>query len=118
MNDPTVPRRRMRWWMPAIILILAGIVAGGLYVAHARRRKDPILDLSLMRIPTFRLSVIAGSLTRITQGALPFLLPLMLQVVALMVPVMLMVPSAAAAAWVMTRAAAARNTEERSLCFI
>ena len=32
-----------------------------------------------MRIPTFRLSVIAGSLTRITQGAQPFLLPLMLQ---------------------------------------
>jgi fucose permease len=32
-----------------------------------------------MRVPTFRLSVIAGSLTRITQGAQPFLLPLMLQ---------------------------------------
>jgi MFS family permease len=33
-----------------------------------------------MRIPTFRLSVIAGSLTRITQGAQPFLLPLLFQV--------------------------------------
>ena len=32
-----------------------------------------------MRIATFRLSVIGGSLTRITQGAQPFLLPLMLQ---------------------------------------
>jgi MFS family permease len=32
-----------------------------------------------MRIPTFRLSVIGGSLTRITQGAQPFLLPLMFQ---------------------------------------
>ena len=32
-----------------------------------------------MRVPTFRLSVIGGSLTRITQGAQPFLLPLMLQ---------------------------------------
>ena len=45
----------------------------------AADRADPILDLSLMRVPTFRLSVIAGSLTRITQGAQPFLLPLMLQ---------------------------------------
>jgi EmrB/QacA subfamily drug resistance transporter len=60
-------------------LIAVGLVAGGLYILHARRRADPILDLTLMRIPTFRLSVIAGSLTRITQGAQPFLLPLMLQ---------------------------------------
>jgi hypothetical protein len=40
----------------------------------------PILDFKLMRIPTFGLSVLGGSLTRITAGALPFLLPLMLQV--------------------------------------
>jgi MFS family permease len=51
-----------------------------LYILHAQRQAQPILDLSLMRIPTFRLSVIAGSLTRITQGAQPFLLPMMLQV--------------------------------------
>jgi Major Facilitator Superfamily len=38
-----------------------------------------ILDLGLMRIRTFRVSVIAGSLSRITQGAQPFLLPLMMQ---------------------------------------
>ncbi|HMI18260.1 MAG TPA: MFS transporter, partial [Sphingomonas sp.] len=56
-----------------------GIVAGALYLLHARRAAHPILDLSLMRIPTFRLSVIGGSLTRITQGAQPFLLPLMMQ---------------------------------------
>ena len=44
-----------------------------------RRRVTPILDLGLMRIKTFRVSVIAGSLSRITQGAQPFLLPLMMQ---------------------------------------
>jgi EmrB/QacA subfamily drug resistance transporter len=64
----------------ALILLLIGLVSGGLYIRHARRRPDPILDLTLMRIPTFRLSVIAGSLTRITQGAQPFLLPLLFQV--------------------------------------
>ncbi len=63
----------------ALVLVAVGLIAGGLYIRHAHRRPDPILDLSLMRIPTFRLSVIAGSLTRITQGAQPFLLPLMLQ---------------------------------------
>ncbi len=51
------------------------------YIVHSRRLKDraPILDLSLLHIRTFRLAIVAGSLTRITQGALPFLLPLMMQ---------------------------------------
>jgi EmrB/QacA subfamily drug resistance transporter len=63
----------------ALALIAIGLIGGTLYVIHARRRLDPILDLSLMQIPSFRLSLIAGSLTRITQGAQPFLLPMMLQ---------------------------------------
>ena len=60
-------------------LIIAGLVVGAVYVWHSRRVANPILDLSLMRFTTFRLSVIAGSLTRITAGAVPFLLPLMMQ---------------------------------------
>ncbi|MFC3580962.1 MDR family MFS transporter [Sphingomonas hylomeconis] len=66
--------------LPAALLLIAiGALAGWAYLRHARRRPDPILDLTLMAIPTFRLSLIAGSLTRITQGAQPFLLPMMLQ---------------------------------------
>ena len=64
----------------AASLILVGSLAGVLYVLHARKRDNAILDLSLLRDDTFRLSVIAGSITRITQGAQPFLLPLMMQV--------------------------------------
>jgi EmrB/QacA subfamily drug resistance transporter len=60
-------------------LLTIGALAGALYLRHAHRHADPILDLALLRVPTFRLSVIAGSLTRITQGAHPFLLPLMMQ---------------------------------------
>lgn len=63
----------------ALVLAIVGLVASAAYVRHARHSVSPILDLRLMRISTFRLSVIAGSLTRITQGAQPFLLPLMLQ---------------------------------------
>ena len=63
----------------ALVLIAIGAVAGALYIWRARGREAPILDLTLMRVTTFRLSVIGGSLTRITQGAQPFLLPLMLQ---------------------------------------
>ncbi|NII53761.1 DHA2 family efflux MFS transporter permease subunit [Luteibacter sp. SG786] len=60
-------------------LVVTGLVTGALYVWHARRVENPILDLSLMRFTTFRLSVVAGSLTRITAGGMPFLLPLMMQ---------------------------------------
>jgi EmrB/QacA subfamily drug resistance transporter len=63
----------------AMGLLATGAVAAVLYVRHASRVAHPILDLSLLRVPTFRLSVIGGSLTRITQGAQPFLLPLMMQ---------------------------------------
>lgn len=63
----------------ALPLLAAGVIAGTLYILHARRVAHPILDLTLMRVPSFRLSVLAGSLTRVTQGAQPFLLPLMMQ---------------------------------------
>jgi EmrB/QacA subfamily drug resistance transporter len=65
----------------ALALIGAGLVSGVAYVVYARRarRVTPILDLSLMSIKTFRVSLVAGSLSRITQGAQPFLLPLMMQ---------------------------------------
>jgi EmrB/QacA subfamily drug resistance transporter len=61
------------------ILLSVGLVCSVLYVRYAFRQSHPILDLTLLRVPTFRLSFIGGSLTRITQGAQPFLLPLMMQ---------------------------------------
>ena len=63
----------------AVGLLLLGAASGALYLRHARRRPDPLLDLSLLRIPTFAVSVWAGSMFRVGIGAIPFLLPLMLQ---------------------------------------
>ncbi|MBW4023683.1 MAG: DHA2 family efflux MFS transporter permease subunit [Proteobacteria bacterium] len=63
----------------AIALAAVGAVAALAYALHARHHATPLLDLSLLRIPTFATSVIAGSMFRIGVGALPFLLPLMLQ---------------------------------------
>ncbi len=40
----------------------------------------PILDLSLLKLPTFRASIFGGFLFRLGIGALPFLLPLLLQI--------------------------------------
>jgi len=62
------------------LILAVGLVAGGAYARHARWTLNPILDFRLMRVPTFGISVISGSLTRITAGALPFLLPMMMQV--------------------------------------
>lgn len=63
----------------AVALMVCGLALLTLYVIHARRTEHPILDLRLLRIPTFRVAMIAGLLFRIAVGALPFLLPLMLQ---------------------------------------
>ncbi len=60
-------------------LLAAGALFGALYLRHAGRVADPILDISLLRAPTFAVSMLGGSLARITQGAQPFLLPLMMQ---------------------------------------
>ena len=64
--------------------VVAGLVAGGAifmgaYVVHARQTPAPVLDFSLVRIPTLRATVIGGSLFRLGIGSLSFLLPLMLQ---------------------------------------
>ncbi len=60
-------------------LFLTGIGFAVLYWRHAKHHPQPVLDFRLMRIPTFRLSVLAGTLSRIGIGATPFLLPMMLQ---------------------------------------
>jgi EmrB/QacA subfamily drug resistance transporter len=64
----------------SLALIIAGLAAGLLYLRHARRTPSPVLDLSLFSIPSFGLSVASGTLFRIGVGAVPFLLPLMIQI--------------------------------------
>jgi MFS family permease len=49
------------------------------YLIHAKRVPAPILDFSLLRYPTFKASLVGGFFFRLGIGALPFLLPLMLQ---------------------------------------
>ncbi|OBZ92696.1 major facilitator transporter [Pararhizobium polonicum] len=60
--------------------VVIGIVCGVLYVRHARRHPAPLLDLNLFKDSAFRAAAIGGSLFRISIGAVPFLMPLMLQV--------------------------------------
>jgi hypothetical protein len=66
--------------MPAAFSCLGiGVVLMAIYLAHARRTPFPLLNLGLMRKETFRAGVLGGFLFRIGIGAIPFLLPLMMQ---------------------------------------
>ncbi|MFP2927448.1 DHA2 family efflux MFS transporter permease subunit [Pyxidicoccus sp. 3LG] len=49
------------------------------YVWHALRAERPVLNLRLLRIDTFRASLMGGTLVRMGLGATPFLLPLLFQ---------------------------------------
>lgn len=69
--------------MPAwetVTLLAVGLAACLLYARHARSATHPIIDLSLLSIPTFAISVLGGNLCRFAVGAMPFLLAVLLQV--------------------------------------
>ncbi|HEV7307085.1 DHA2 family efflux MFS transporter permease subunit [Ensifer sp.] len=63
-----------------IASVVIGLVSALLYMRHARRHPAPILDLKLFRDSAFRAASIGGTIFRISVGAVPFLMPLMLQV--------------------------------------
>ena len=67
---------------PALIvaMTLGGAALVALYIRHALIVKEPLVDLRLLALPTFRVSAAAGTLFRIGSGAMPFLLPLLYQV--------------------------------------
>jgi len=67
-------------WTVVIALIGLGSISMTLYVMHARRTDSPVLDLTLLRLPTLRASIYGGFLFRLGVGALPFLLPLLMQI--------------------------------------
>ena len=67
-------------WTVIAALVAIGSISMTLYVIHARRTASPVLDFSLLRLPTMRASIIGGFLFRLGIGALPFLLPLLMQV--------------------------------------
>lgn len=59
--------------------IAVGILLMIGYAFHASRIPSPVLNLSLLRLYSFRASMFSGSVFRIAVGGLPFLLPVTLQ---------------------------------------
>jgi MFS family permease len=66
-------------WPVVSALITGGAVAALAYFFHAKRVAAPALDFTLLALPTFRASMLGGSVFRIGVGAMPFLLPLLMQ---------------------------------------
>ncbi|WP_058368839.1 DHA2 family efflux MFS transporter permease subunit [Psychrobacter sp. ENNN9_III] len=64
-----------------LLLAVAASVLLGAYLAHAKRRPAPLFPLSLFDIRTFRIGITGNLFTRLGISAVPFLLPLLLQVV-------------------------------------
>ena len=83
---------------PALLLLSAALLIA--YAVHARRVPQPLLNLALFQVRTFRVAVLGGFITRIGLGAMPFLLPLLYQL-GLGLPAwesgLLLIPMAAAA---------------------
>lgn len=80
-----------------LILSLAAFVAYGL---HAQRTLRPIFSLELFKIHTFSVGLLGNLFARIGSGAMPYLIPLLLQVALGYTPFeagLMMLPTAAAA---------------------
>jgi EmrB/QacA subfamily drug resistance transporter len=68
----------------APLLLSSGMFAAGIALIlasalHLRRVEHPLFDLAPLRIPTFRVTAVGGTLFRTAIGTAPFLLPLMFQ---------------------------------------
>ena len=71
--------RGMAPYWEVAALVVASVVLLAAYARHADGNEDAILDLKLLKIPTFFAGVGGGLIFRIGIGAMPFLLPLLLQ---------------------------------------
>ena len=72
--------RESAQWRPTLIYLACGCALGVLSVLHFRRKSAPLLNLNLLKIKTFAITLQGGSLFRIAISVSPFLLPLMFQV--------------------------------------
>jgi hypothetical protein len=59
--------------------IVASFALMAISIWHSKRIKYPLIDYSILKVKTFRVTVYSGSITRMVINVAPFILPLMLQ---------------------------------------
>ncbi|WP_304560961.1 MFS transporter [Sphingomonas immobilis] len=74
----TLNQRDVAWPLKAAWAV-AGAALLALAARHLSRADRPLLNLRCLGVPTFAVSIWGGSLFRVAIGAVPFVLPLMLQ---------------------------------------
>ncbi|MCT7664538.1 MFS transporter [Shinella kummerowiae] len=65
----------------ALAILFMGVLTGLVAIFHLRRTAHPLLDLTVLKVPTFAFATLsAGTAGRLAVNATPFLLPLLFQV--------------------------------------
>jgi len=63
-----------------VSFVILGLITGVFSIRHLKRAENPMIDLSLFSIPTFSITMWVGLWIRTALSAIPFLIPLYLQV--------------------------------------
>jgi EmrB/QacA subfamily drug resistance transporter len=66
-------------WLQVVPLLCTSLGLLAAYGWHARHTAYPLLQLSLLKVRTFRVAVLGGFITRLGVGGMPLLLPLLYQ---------------------------------------
>ncbi len=72
-------QRDANLWL-AISCVASGLVLGVVTFKHAAAQRHPLIDFTTLRVPTYSVTVITGSVTRVGIGAVPYLMPLLFQI--------------------------------------
>ncbi|MDU1890482.1 MAG: DHA2 family efflux MFS transporter permease subunit [Dysgonomonas sp.] len=71
-------RKEVPYYVSGIIIIVSlGLLAFN--IRYSRHISNPLIDYSVIRIPTYKVTIFTGSLSRMVIGVTPYLVPLMFQ---------------------------------------
>lgn len=71
-------RSDVAYYVP-VIFVIVSLCLLGFNVKYSRHISNPLIDYSVVKIPTYRVTIFTGSLSRMVIGVAPFLVPLMFQ---------------------------------------
>jgi MFS family permease len=68
----------VRYWLPVTVLLVSSALIY-LNFKLSRHKSNPLINYSVMKIQTYRITVTVGTITRVVIGVAPYLIPLMFQ---------------------------------------